>query len=76
MAGSGDIKLFTRKNADQAADKGANMHNDKSPNNGKANPYDNVKESAQFSVLRQAVWTRVARTIMTQEEVSFPRVLI
>ena len=50
------------------------MHNDKSPNNGKANPYDNVKESAQFSVLRQAVWTRVARTIMTQEEVSFPRV--
>ena len=73
LAGSGDIKLFTRKNADQAAvaDKGAagaNMANDKSPNNGKANPYDNVKESAQFSVLRQAVWTRVAKTIMTQEE--------
>lgn len=32
------------------------------------NPYDKVKETAQFSVLRQAVWTRVAKTILTQEE--------
>lgn len=34
----------------------------------KSNPYDKVKESAQFTVLRQAVWTRVAKTILTQEE--------
>ncbi len=34
----------------------------------KSNPYDKVKETAQFSVLRQAVWTRVAKTILTQEE--------
>lgn len=32
------------------------------------NPYDKGHESAQFSVLKQAVWTRVAKTIMTQEE--------
>ena len=36
--------------------------------NVKSNPYDKVKETAQFSVLRQAVWTRVAKTILTQEE--------
>lgn len=36
--------------------------------NKQSNPYDKVKETAQFSVLRQAVWTRVAKTILTQEE--------
>jgi hypothetical protein len=34
----------------------------------KGNPYDNVKESAQFSVLRDAVWTRVAKTLLTQDK--------
>jgi len=34
----------------------------------KVNPYDKQKETAQFSVLRKEVWTRVAKTILTQEE--------
>jgi len=36
--------------------------------NAKSNPYDKVKETAQFSVLRQAVWAQIAKTILTQEE--------
>lgn len=59
LAEGGNIKLFHKKEGDTK---------DKSVNNGKANPYDNVKESAQFSVLRNAVWAQVAKTIMTQEE--------
>ena len=48
----------------------SNENNSQGSTNGsvKSNPYDKVKESAQFTVLRQAVWTRVAKTILTQEE--------
>jgi len=34
----------------------------------KSNPYDRVPETGTFSLLKQGVWTRVAKTILTQEE--------
>jgi len=34
----------------------------------KSNPYDRVPETGTFSLLKQGVWTRVAKTIITQEE--------
>lgn len=34
----------------------------------KSNPYDRVPETGTFTLLKQGVWSRVAKTIMTQEE--------
>ena len=62
------LKLAEGSQGGSSSDKSKESTTTTTNGSSKSNPYDKVKESAQFTVLRQAVWTRVAKTILTQEE--------